>query len=90
MKKLTAIAASAALAMSASLAMPQQANARAKDEVDLCRSLVDAQLFDSIGDCVGLLRSAPADICKDYDTGFLVFFKFKNRGDCMSFFRSIN
>ncbi len=90
MKQVITACAGLALAMSANLAVPQVAVAKAKDEVELCRLLVAAEMFSSVGECVGQVRSSPATLCEGYDRGFLQFLGFKNRGDCVSFFRSIN
>ncbi|GEM_PF-2180279 len=90
MKKLTALAAGAALACSINLAAPPPAMAAANDEVEFCRTLVEAEVFGSLGECVGTLRSNPAKTCKNYDTDpFLQFLNFRNRGECVKFFRSI-
>lgn len=74
-----------ALAASATFMAPQTAVAQANDEVQLCRSLVAAQLFSSVGDCVSSLRNRPVAFCKD--PAVLQFFGFKNRGECISLFR---
>ncbi|MCB2086635.1 MAG: hypothetical protein KDE07_09305 [Sphingomonadaceae bacterium] len=91
MKKLIATTASLALACSINLAAPQAAFASAKDEVQLCRVLVDAQIFSSVGECVGGMRSNPAKLCQQLDDyNVLQFFGWKNRGDCVSSIREYN
>lgn len=91
MKKLTGAIACTALALSFNLAMPQVASASANDEVGTCRILVDAEVFESLGECVGAFRSGPAKFCKRLDEqGFLGFFGWKNRGDCVSSIREFN
>ncbi|MCL4673964.1 MAG: hypothetical protein KJZ64_13770 [Sphingomonadaceae bacterium] len=65
--------------------------AAANDDVSLCRVLVDAQVYSSLGECVGSVRSNPAKFCRELDEqGFLVFFGWKNRGDCVSSVRELN
>jgi hypothetical protein len=91
MKSLSCIAiAGLALATTPAL-IPQPAEAAANDDVPLCRVLVDAQVYSSLGECVGSVRSNPAKFCRDLDDqGFLVFFGWKNRGDCVSSVRELN
>ena len=90
MKKITTFAVTAALAMAGAVTAPQAVQAQAKDNVDTCRTLVAAQVFPSLGECVSLFRSGYAKACENYDTGFLAFFGFKNRGECVKFFRSLD
>lgn len=90
MKKITTLAASAALAMAGGVAAPEVAYARANDNVDTCRVLVAAEIFPTLGECVSLFRLGYAKACQNYDSGFLAFFNFKNQGDCVKFFRSLD
>ena len=90
MKKITTLAVCAALAMAGGVSAPQAVQAQANDEVQLCRTLVAAQVFPSLGECVSLFRSNPAKACQNYDSGFLAFLGFKNKGECVKFFRSLN
>ena len=90
MKRITAITACAALALAGGVTTATPASAKAKDEVELCRILVAADVFESVGECVGTFRSNPAKACENYDSGFFAFFGFKNRGECVKFLRSFN
>lgn len=90
MKTITTLAACAALALAGGFAAPQTAEARADDNVDTCRLLVAAEVFPSLGACMSLFRGGYAKSCQQYDQGFLAFFGFKNQGECVKFFRSID
>ena len=90
MKKITTLAAAAALAMAGGVTAPQAVQAQANDNVDVCRTLVAAQIFTSLGECVSLFRSGYAKACANYDSGFLAFFGFRNQGECVKFFRSFD
>ena len=91
MKSLPLFAAASLIAAGLPAALPQPAQAAASDDVALCRALVDAEIYGSLGECVGSVRSNPAKFCRDLDQeGFLVFFGWKNRGDCVSAVRELN
>lgn len=88
MKK-TLIAAAASLWMAASFTAT--APAAGNDHVELCRPLVDAEIFGSLGECVSIARTAPVVICKDLEeSGLLDLFGWGNRGQCVSDLRSWN
>ena len=90
MKSITTFAAAAALALAGGVAAPPAVHAQANDNVDTCRMLVAAQVFPSLGECVSVFRGGYAKACQNYDTGFLAFFGFRNQGECVKFFRSID
>lgn len=91
MKSLTLLAAAGLIVAGLPAALPQPAQAAANDDVALCRALVDAEIYGSLGECVGSVRSNPAKFCRELDQqGFLVFFGWKNRGDCVSSVRELN
>lgn len=92
MKK-TLIAAAASLAMAATFTAtaPVAASAAGNDHVEMCRPLVDAQIFGSLGECVSLIRTAPVQLCKDLkDFGLLDLFGWRNLGQCVSDLRALN
>jgi hypothetical protein len=91
MKKLTAIAASAALALSIGVSAPTVAVAKgASEEVDLCKDLlVPLEIFSSTGECISAIRSGPAAFChSDASETFRTVFGLKNDGQCVAFIRS--
>lgn len=91
MKPLPLLCAIGLAVASLPVALPQPATAAANDDVSLCRALVDAEIYSSLGECVGSVRSNPAKFCRDLDEqGFLIFFGWKNRGDCVSSVRELN
>ena len=93
MKKIINLVAAAAIA--ASLSMPtvsaDPGKGSATDAVAFCKDLTDAGVTSSVGECMGILRSDDApQICKNLDfAGLLEAFGFKNRGQCVSFARSV-
>lgn len=90
-KKLIAMAAGTAMAMSFTAAAPVTASAAGNGHVELCRPLVDAQLFGSLGECVSIVRTAPVSLCKDLkDFGLLDLFGWRNLGQCVSDLRALN
>lgn len=92
MKK-TIIATAASLCMAASFTAtaPVAASAAGNDHVQLCRPLVDAEIFGSLGECVSLVRTAPVQLCKDLQGfGLLELFGWRNLGQCVSDLRALN
>ena len=61
-KSLIAVAASLAMAATFTATAPVAASAAGNDHVELCRPLVDAQIFGSLGECVSLVRTAPVQL----------------------------
>ena len=91
MKKAIAFAVSASLAVSCNFIIPTAANAAGNDEVVMCRALVDAELFSSLGECMSIVRTAPPVVCKSLkDANYLELFGWRNIGDCVSTLRSLN
>ena len=66
------------------------ASAQPKNTSHLCKEWAEEPwfdlAFDSHGDCVSTLRTEPAvEYCKYVDElGYLDFYGYKNRGDCVS------
>ena len=96
MKKITALAASAALALSGgAIVMPGAAAAQgATQQVEVCQQMVSLQLYSSVGQCVSIFRANPsaypAKACKRLDDqGFLGFIGAVNRGDCVQILRQL-
>lgn len=90
-KTILAVAASAAMALSFNAAAPVAASAAGNDHVQLCRPLVDSQLFGSMGECVSLVRTAPVTLCKELKQfGLLDLLGWRNVGQCVSELRALN
>lgn len=91
MKKATAFAAGIMLTVSCNIAMPVAVTAAANDDVVMCRALVDAEFFSSLGECVSIVRTAPPVVCKSLkDANYLELFGWRNIGHCVSTLRSLN
>lgn len=95
MKKVICTLASAALVGSAMVVTPMSAVSAqtdgASDLVELCKELGEAAGFESVGECVSVVRTkGPIGFCqflKEID--FLQAFGWRNQGECVTHFRSI-
>ena len=89
MKKLTAIAASAALALSLGVSAPTVAAKGASEEVEACKA-GEIGDFEGLGDCISTVRGGVPKFCASEGSQFLWdLFGFRNVGDCVSWFRSV-
>ncbi len=91
MKTTSATLAALAMVAAMNVSLPTAAVARANDNVEQCRLLVSFNVFETQGECMGSLRSQAPRTCRllrDYDV--LDFFGFRNVGDCVSFYRSVD
>ncbi|WPZ05011.1 hypothetical protein T8S45_05590 [Blastomonas marina] len=92
MRKLVSIAASVALAGSASIvAVPTAVSAQgASTLVDACKQFYDIAGYESIGDCVGSIRSQAPRTCRALEgTPIYTILGFRNRGDCVAYIRNL-
>lgn len=93
MKKLACLLAASAFAMSlaATPTFADPGKGSAKTDVEFCKLVADAGITSSVGECMGIVRSDDApQLCKAIDlSGLLDAFGFKNRGDCVSFLRTL-
>lgn len=87
MKKFVSFAAAAALALSVNVGAISTAAAEdgRSDYVDLCKFLVEAGIYDTVGACMSDVNTVPVDFCKAYYD----FFGFKNVGQCVSYIRHL-
>lgn len=87
----TAVAASSVIAPMTASADPGKGSGKTVNEY--CKYLVDSGFFPNltVGQCVSINRAdGPAGICKLIDYyGLLGLFGFKNRGACVTYFRSL-
>jgi hypothetical protein len=90
MKKITAIAVSAALALSVGVSAPTVAAKGASEEVEACKAGAIPGDFETLGDCIGTVRGGLPKFCASDASQFLWdIFGFRNQGDCVSFIRSL-
>ena len=91
MKKILAAASSLALALSAMVAVPTPALAASVDGyTEYCRA--NAASFElTVGQCVSYFRSDDiAGLCRILDNlGYLQYFGWTNRGQCVSYLRTL-
>ena len=85
MKKIARIAAAAALAMSFNAGTFTTASAGGVNDYvkDVCKPLVEAGFFDSVGDCIGNANKSVPAFCKE----FFEIIGYKNVGECVSSIR---
>ena len=91
MKKILAAASSLALALSAMVAVPMPAQAASVDgATEWCQAYAGYSGL-TVGQCVSYFRSDDiAGLCRILDNfGYLPYYGFKNRGDCVSYLRTL-